>query len=82
MICMITIFINVGKMTTMKSYKLPALRREKTVTFPGVPDGSYDSTMAEIEKELRLKMRENEIREAQSIRFASNFVTTPPLDDD
>ena len=66
----------------MKSYKLPALKREKAVTFQGVPEQDYKDTILEIERELRQKMRENEIREAQSIRYASNFVTTPPVDDE
>ena len=66
----------------MKSYNLPGLEREDNVTFPGIPSGKVSEKRSELDRKLRKKMRKNEIRESQSIRFASGFVSTPPLDDE
>ena len=45
MICMKITCINLEEMTKMKSYKLPALKREKAVTFQGVPEQDYKDTI-------------------------------------
>ncbi len=66
----------------MKTYHPPGLTREETVTFQGIPENQFREKVNEINRKLRRKMRENEIREAQSIRFASGFVSTPPMDDE
>ena len=66
----------------MKHYQMPGLEREQTVTFHGIPREHFQEKINAIDRNLRKKMRENEIRESQSIRFASEFFSVPPLDDE
>ena len=66
----------------MKRIELPAMERENNVTFAGIPDGQFPRKLHELNKTLHKKMRKNGIRESQSIRFASSFVSTPPMEDE
>lgn len=66
----------------MKTYHLPGLKREETVSFEGIPQDRFHEKLNSLNREVRKKMRKNQIREAQSIRFASGFASTPPLDDE
>lgn len=66
----------------MKIFHLPSLEREDKITFRGIPKGQFEETVSAIDRKLRKKMRANEIRESQSIRFASEFVSVPPPEDE
>ena len=66
----------------MKNYRMPNMEGKKDSGFRGIPEESFDIAVAEMNREILREMRENEIREARSIRFASNFTVTPPLRDD
>ena len=66
----------------MKRYQPPGLKRERTITYQGIPEDKFDDVKSEIEREIRRETRENEMREARSVRFASDFVTTPPFVDE
>ena len=61
----------------MKSFKPPVLRRDRAVTFQGIPEEEAEKSIAEMTRTIQREMRRNEISEMQSIRFASSFVTTP-----
>lgn len=66
----------------MKTYHFPELERDHEITFSGIPPGELGKKREELNRKLRKKMRRNEIRESQSIRFASGFVSTPPVEDE
>ena len=66
----------------MKSYQLPGLKREPTVTYQGIDEESFEETKSNMQRMLRKKLRDNEMREAKSIRYASDFMTTPPYDEE
>ena len=66
----------------MKSFQLPGLEREPSVTYQGIREEMFEETKSEMQKTLRKKLRDNEMREARSIRYASDFVTTPPFDEE
>ena len=66
----------------MKTYHLPGLKREETVSFEGIPQDRFYEKLNSLNREVRKKMRQNQIRESQSIRFASGFVSTPPIDEE
>lgn len=66
----------------MRSYQLPDIKREQTVSFPGIPEERFDQTKDAMERDLRREIRENGMREERSIRYASDFVTTPPFGDE
>ena len=65
----------------MKRFLLPGLEREKTVSFQGIPEGEAEERIRDLDRKLRREIRKNEIRETLSIRFASGFISTPPVDD-
>ena len=65
----------------MKQYDLPGLKRERKPSRKHMSEDEFNKRVTEVDRKLLQKMRENEIREAQSLLYAGNFVTTPPLDD-
>lgn len=66
----------------METYRIPGLEREDAVTFDGIPSEKFREKRREMDKKLYREMRKNEIRESQSIRFASGFVSASPTGDD
>ena len=66
----------------MKSYQLPGLKRDPNVTYQGIDGDRFEDTKSTMQKTLRKKLRDNEMREAKSIRYASDFMTTPPYDEE
>ena len=66
----------------MKSSRLPGIKQEQDNRRCGIPTDRFEDVKNGIERELRKKMRENEMREVHSIRYASDFVTTPPFGDE
>ena len=65
----------------MKHYTIPDMSRKKGENRRSIPDCQFAVTVAEMNREILREMRENEIRETQSARFASNFTITLPFRD-
>lgn len=65
----------------MNTYHLPSLERDEEITFCGIPHGEIEKKRDELDNKLRRKLRDNEIRESRSIRFAAGIAGTPSVDD-
>lgn len=60
----------------MKKLESPTIRFENVITFEAIPEDKYDEVIAELSGTLMKKLKENQIRETESIEYAAGFVTT------
>ena len=60
----------------MVRIEMPELELEQEITFESVPKEGYADFLADLDTSLYDQLRQNGIREAESVAFAAKFTTT------